>query len=44
MKGFYIILLIVLVILFGPTILKLLGQLFTWLYRIISLTGYKGVI
>lgn len=44
MKGFYIILIILLVILFGPTILKYLGKLFLFLFDIISKTGYKGVL
>ena len=44
MKGFWILLIIAVVILFGPTILKYLGMLFNWLYKIISWTGYKGVL
>ena len=44
MKGFGVLLIIALVILFGPTILKYLGKLFTFLYKMISLTGYKGLL
>lgn len=44
MKLFWVMLIICIVILFGPSILKYMGMLFDWLYKIISLTGYKGVI
>lgn len=44
MKAFWIIVLIAVIVLFGPSILKWLGTLFTWLYKLISLTGYKGLL
>lgn len=44
MKGLYIFLIILVIILFGPSILKYLSKFFGLLYKWIKLTGYKGVL
>jgi len=50
-KLFWVFLIICIVILFGPAMLKLLsyvfdylGIFFKWSYKLISATGYKGVL